>query len=549
MAHELSETEWQFDAVDLRPVVRWLEEPSGWRGAPHMRVVAVGAVSQVDLYLDTDDQRLHRAGYALRIRRVGRRYGAEATLKGIQTPTNDDGLRRRREISEQLEQPDLVTLIDADGPVGTRVRAVVGVRRLVPLFEVRTRRRLYSLESDAVPAGEIALDETAIHIPAGGPPARIRRVEIEAPEPALEQLGLFVRGLASACALQPASLSKYEAGRLSSALEPPVPLSLGPTDIDPDKPIRAVALAVLRRHFAMMLAKEPGTRLGDDIEELHDMRVAARRLRAALSLFADVLPATVMKLSGELAWAGRNLGAVRDLDVQLEQLDRWLTEVPEPDRSALAALRGLLEAQRAAARKEMLEMLDSRRYEVFVGRFARTLRARHESRSGPAAQPARTVAPDLIEDRFRLFLKAAAQIRPESQAWEYHRLRARGKRARYTIEFLADLYPGREAPVLKALVAVQDILGLHQDADVAIDRLRSLASLERDLGPQTIFAMGEVAERYRRTMIELRSRFPKAYGKASGPRWKAFRKAIDASRRDPVSRAASPTGQVILPGG
>jgi CHAD domain-containing protein len=194
-------------------------------------------------------------------------------------------------------------------------------------------------------------------------------------------------------------------------------------------------------------------------------------------------------------------------------------------------------------------MLDSRRYEVFVGRFARTLRARHESRSGPAAQPARTVAPDLIEDRFRLFLKAAAQIRPESQAWEYHRLRARGKRARYTIEFLADLYPGREAPVLKALVAVQDILGLHQDADVAIDRLRSLASLERDLGPQTIFAMGEVAERYRRTMIELRSRFPKAYGKASGPRWKAFRKAIDASRRDPVSRAASPTGQVILPGG
>ena len=169
MAHEPNETEWQFDAVDLRPVVRWLEEPSGWRGAPHMRVVAVGAVSQVDLYLDTDDQRLHRAGYALRIRRVGRRYGAEATLKGIQTPTNDDGLRRRREISEQLEQPDLVTLIDADGPVGTRVRAVVGVRRLVPLFEVRTRRRLYSLESDAVPAGEIALDETAIHIPAGGP--------------------------------------------------------------------------------------------------------------------------------------------------------------------------------------------------------------------------------------------------------------------------------------------------------------------------------------------------------------------------------------------
>ena len=382
-----------------------------------------------------------------------------------------------------------MTLIDADGPVGTRVRAVVGVRRLVPLFEVHTSAPVL-LESDAVPAGEIALDETAIHIPAGGPRRASAESRSKRPSRRWNSSDFFVRGLASACALQPASLSKYEAGRLSSALEPPVPLSLGPTDIDPDKPIRAVALAVLWTAFRPDARQGARTRLGDDIEELHDMRVAARRLRAAPSLFADVLPATVMKLSGEPPRGPAGLSAQSAISTQLEQLDRWLTEVPELDRSALAALRGLLEAQRAAARKEMLEMLDSRRYEVFVGRFARTLRARHESRSGPAAQLARTVAPDLIEDRFRLFLKAAAQIRPESQAWEYHRRRARGKRARYTIEFLADLYPGREAPVLKALVAVQDILGLHQDADVAIDRLRSLASLERDLGPQTIFAMG-----------------------------------------------------------
>ena len=123
-------------------------------------------------------------------------------------------------------------------------------------------------------------------------------------------------------------------------------------------------------------------------------------------------------------------------------------------------------------------MLDSRRYEVFVGRFARTPELPPPRESLGAREVTGTYGrADLIEDRFRLFLfKAAAQIRPESQAWEYHRLRARGKRARYTIEFLADSYPGREAPVLKALVAVQDILGLHQDADVAIDRLRSLAS-------------------------------------------------------------------------
>ena len=194
-------------------------------------------------------------------------------------------------------------------------------------------------------------------------------------------------------------------------------------------------------------------------------------------------------------------------------------------------------------------MLDSRRYEVFVGRFARTLRARHESRSGPAAQPARTVAPDLIEDRFRLFLKAAAQIRPESQAWEYHRPRARGKRARYTIEFLADLYPGREAPVLKALVAVQDILGLHQDADVAIDRPPQPRLPRARPGPTDDLRDGGGRRALPPDHDRAAKPLPEGVRESLGTSWKAFRKAIDASRRDPVSRAASPTGQVIRPGG
>ncbi len=221
-------------------------------------------------------------------------------------PTNGPGPRRRREISEPLDQADPSMVIETAGPVGTRVRALAGSRRLRPLFEVRTRRRLYVLESDAFPAGEIALDETAIHLADGGAPARIRRVGIRVPGAAVDELRQFVGWLSGACVLQPAALSKYEVGRLSAALEAPPPFQFGPTDVDADASIRAVALAVLRRHFAVMLAKEPGTRLADDIEELHDMRVATRRLRAALSLFEDVLPVTVTKLGSELAWLGRD---------------------------------------------------------------------------------------------------------------------------------------------------------------------------------------------------------------------------------------------------
>ena len=383
-------------------------------------------------------------------------------------------------------------------------------------------------------AGEIALDETAISPNGGGSPARLRRVEIEVPPAALQGLEPFVRELREACALQPAGLSKFDAGLLSSDLRPWPPERFGATEIDAGMASGAVALAVLRRQFAAMLAKEPGTRLGDDIEELHDMRVATRRLRAALSLFADVLPETALKAREELGWIGQVLGAVRDLDVQIEQLDAWLDAArARGPRSARDPALPPHE-QRETARAAMLEMLDSRRYEAFVSRFGRTLRARHLARSGPAAQPARALAPDLIESRFRSFRKAGDRIGPNSPATKYHRLRIRGKRLRYALEFLTDLYPGRTQPLIKRLVAVQDLLGLHQDADVATERLRQLAfSGADDLDPETIFAMGEIAERHRQAAIQLRAQFPTVYARLSSKQWKAFHKGLEPERPAP----------------
>src|SRR4029079_12234483 len=99
----------------------------------------------------------------------------------------------------------------------------------------------------------------------------------------LQTLEPFVRELREACALQPAGLTRFEAGILSSDLRPWPPERFGASEIDPEMTSGALALAVLRRHFSAMLAKEPGTRLGDDIEELHDRRAATRRLPADVS--------------------------------------------------------------------------------------------------------------------------------------------------------------------------------------------------------------------------------------------------------------------------
>jgi triphosphatase len=101
------------------------------------------------------------------------------------------------------------------------------------------------------------------------------------------------------------------------------------------------------------------------------------------------------------SWVSDARGAVRDLDVQLEQLAGWQAELPDADRKPLGALTSLLEVQRRDARAALLEALDSPRYEAFVGRFGRTLRARRRRLEGRAALPARAVAPDPLEARYR----------------------------------------------------------------------------------------------------------------------------------------------------
>ena len=352
-AVDAAELEWQFDALDLRPVLRWLDDHDGRNGAEEFRVAPAGSANQVDLYLDTEDQRFYRAGYALRIRRVNRRRHGEATLKALGGSSPLPGLRDRREVAQHLEDVDVEALQRSDGPVGERVRAVAGRKKLLALFEVRTNRHTFSVSADGLAPGEVALDETRIQPADGSSPARLRRVEVEVPSTAVNAFEPFVEGLRIACALTPAELSKYEAGLLAVDLRSPRPERFGWAPIDPDETIGTLAMNVLRKHFEAFLAREPGTRLGDDVEELHDMRVASRRLRAALSLFGDVLAPAILKLREELAWIGGVLGAVRDLDVQLVELEAWHDAVPEPDRKPLLALRSLLVEQRAVGARRV----------------------------------------------------------------------------------------------------------------------------------------------------------------------------------------------------
>jgi triphosphatase len=399
------------------------------------------------------------------------------------------------------------------------------------------------LRVGGVDAAEVALDDTLIVVGDGQRPMQLRRVEVEVRPEWLDALDPIVEQLRVSCGLQPARLSKFEAGLLGVGQEVPGSPDLGSTAISESSTMGELAFAVLRRQVAVLSEKEPGTRLGEDPEELHDMRVATRRLRAALTLFSEVLPVRAQVFREELGWLGRLLGAVRDLDVQQEGLEELATATAgwsagsRPDNhNPLADLSALLERERDAARATMLDGLDSARWDRLAKGLASLVQVGPARRSVATRVPAVIGMPDLVVARHRAVAKAAKRAKKSGVVSDFHRLRIHCKRLRYALEFSSDVYGGRTARFVRQLTALQDELGLMQDAEVASVRLTDLATGETHLPPATVFVMGGVAERHRREVNRLLRRLPRALPRVSGREWSDL---LDLMERRRVEAEAS----------
>jgi CHAD domain-containing protein len=517
------ETEWQF--ASAVPPARWLRQlrlPSGFTlGTPRTEDIA-------DVYYDTDDWRIHRAGYALRLRRVGREL--EATLKQI--AAGDEGRHQRRELTELVEDggkrdATRSALDHIEGPLAERIHAVAGTRPVRAIVALRTRRRRQAIEREGRVVGELALDVTSVPVEGTTVPARFHRIEVEvAPAVAPPRLEPLVEALQQSGTLSLPQRSKLEEALHLRGVRPTPVADLGSRAIDDTMPAGDVALASLRRSFTELLEHEPGTRLGDDPEALHRMRVATRRLRATLALFAPALPARAAGLRAPLGWLAAMLGDVRDVDVQLERIAGWRKEIDARDAHALDAVAAVLRRRRIVGRQRMLRALDSSRYERLVARFSALLRG-HAPRRGAAREPIVAVAPAWIRKRMRKVRKAGDALVPSSPATEYHALRIRCKKLRYALEAHADVYGKPSRRLLNAVVRLQRLLGDHQDAEVASIDLRALCD-RRGIGlsRDAVFVIGKIAARYEREGQRQRRRFAKRYGAATGRRWKRLRRAM-----------------------
>ena len=315
--------------------------------------------------------------------------------------------------------------------------------------------------------------------------------------------------------LEPLAADRKELGRLEKALRragakpghasAPVARALGSEALD-ESPAATPDLERLRmffrEQFARMLAHDPGVRLGEDPEELHQLRVATRRLRSVLRTASPLLEATwAQALRDELSWLGDELGVARDIDVLTEHLRAEAADLDPADRRALKPLFDDLAAEGKDARSRVLEALRSERYFALLAtargrcRCAAGRRRRRLARKAARKEFDRAGQGD-GRARGRAVRRGSASGSHQGQARPLRRRAPRGRR-----------WASAGKRLIAAAKAFQDVAGEHQDAVVAEERIRKLAARQaRRSAP--LSPRGSSSQRERERRARPRPRFP-----------------------------------------
>jgi CHAD domain-containing protein len=456
-----------------------------------------------DRYLDTDDHRFYNRQYFVRLRQKVGQEDAEApmllTIKHLGGSVAG-AIRQRDEYEARVPGIDIMEW--PEGGARRLGEEIAGGKPLRHLVNVDQLRHVYHIYDGARPVGEMSLDE--ISIETGHGPVEAYELEIELlPDGTLSDLQGICAYLEAKYNLKPQPLSKFEralqlgangngdtspgADNVQAIAEPAaqgLPSGSSPQPPAPDIPetkkkypvvepadsIAEASRKMLSRYADSMLANEEGTIAGEDLEALHDMRVATRRIRAVLRLLGPYMDGkSTDKLSLGVRAITRALGGVRDLDVLMDHARSFQSSLPEEERTDLDGLIGMWEKERKGLRKRLVRVLNSNDYLRFKRRMARFLEADSDgSAETDPMQPhqVRHVAGSAIWARYEE-VRAAETVMDAPTIEQLHALRIHGKYLRYTLESFRGALPSETDDLIKDVVAMQDHLGAMHDADVA----------------------------------------------------------------------------------
>lgn len=425
----------------------------------------------ISVYFDTPDLRLQKAGVSLRVRQS--KAGRILTMK------RGDGLAR-----EEYEAP-----LEGDAPPAElaplkEILSEADAATLEPAYNVRVTRRQRLIRYDD---SEIELACDLGEVSGGRLVSPICEVELELKSGRPEALFDFARELTRAAPLYLSFDTKSARGQalvagqaLESRRKDKVRLPAGAT-------VGQAFQANARNALAQIAANAAVLREQPQPEAVHQVRVAARRLRSALSTFrAAVEDPGYEPIKAELRWLAKAFDEARNLDVFAQEVIAPAGQM-EAAPVALPALNEAVAQARADAHAQAAETAASDRFRALMIDATAWVETAAWRSAEAAQEPARLFAANVLDRRMKTLLKRGRHIKSRDDAAR-HELRIEAKKLRYAAEGFAGLYPEKAVDrFVERMKRLQDILGQLNDIATA----ESL-TLGLHLTPEAAFAAGDL---------------------------------------------------------
>lgn len=458
------------------------------------------------VYYDTTDLRLARSGVTLRCR--SGEPGPPWTLK-LPQAKRDSSLTRTEIGFEGPHTQIPEAAIDL-------VAAISRGRRLGPVCRLSTSRDpIQFLNSDGRLLAEL-VNDTVTASSGRHRMGEFREVEIEVysnERDANRLLRKSIRRL-TAAGCEASSPTPKLIRALGTRAAQPADVTV--TALSSHPVVSEVIQHAIARSVSQIIRHDPGVRLGDDPEDVHQLRVGARRLRSDLRAFSPLLDQQrTTAIRAEMGWLGDVVGHVRDADVLAMRLHQDLGLLPEEDRRAGESLLHTLEDQRFASRQVMLAAMRSRRY-------LRTLDDLVALAASPPLvadtdlddlDPIR-VAARLVRKSWKALSAAVHRLGDDPSDIEIHRVRILAKHCRYAAEAVTPLAKPHVAPFAAGIADIQTFLGDYQDSVVAQAWLRETAEVTPTLG----IAAGQIIALERLHREQLRNQWREVWKRVSSDR-------------------------------
>ena len=442
------------------------------------------SVDMAAVYHDTPGLSLFRWRATLRRREGGADAGWHLTLPVAGAPSTS---------RDEIRLPLLA------GPVGSVPAALVDIvsplirgERLLPQVTVRTNRTPQVLHAvDGAPFLELVDDSVVVHDSSNRVITRFREIEVELLDhehPHAEALleTVIARLIGDGATVESTSKAASALGDAATAA-PDVPSIAWPSVHAASGDALRAALSKHVRHFIL---SDVAVRR-DLPDSVHQMRVAARRIRSILKSFSSLLDESwASSLAEELAWIARELGAIRDTEVLLERLDNHADHLGGDDGPLARSIIDPRLGQRlSSSRSGALGALRSDRHEWLLEDLVAAATA--PVVGARASVSCAQALPPLVERTWRSLESSVTRLTLYGASEPWHRARIKAKRARYAVEAVAPTFGKSAGRFAVALANLTEALGEHHDAVVAQEMIRGLSD-GSGIEPRAVFALGRL---------------------------------------------------------